>query len=100
MEQSIPSKNGFSSGVFHEEAYAILCMTWGVDCLDSYVSNFESLSILRCFGDALAVFPSDNWSALELGVGELEENVRTFWSIEKCGAILPWYCCLLRGHHG
>lgn len=69
MEQSIPCKNCLSGAVFHQEAYAILCMARGIERLDSYISNLKSLPILGRFCDALAVFASDDWSAFEFWVG-------------------------------
>jgi hypothetical protein len=69
MEEGIPSENCFSSAVFHKEAYTILCMAGSVQGFDIYITNLESLPILWCFRDALAVFASDDGPSFELGVG-------------------------------
>ena len=69
MKQSISSENCLSGAVFHKEAYAILCVARSIDCLHIDITNLENLPILWRLCDALAVLSSDDWSALELGVG-------------------------------
>jgi hypothetical protein len=46
-------------------------MARSVQRLNVYVTNLECFTVLRCFGDALAVFASDDRSAFEFGVGQL-----------------------------